>query len=78
MRQAVSRTATLVALYRAMESSRSAGTRLFEDPLAPAFLGVRAASLSTSGRRCRRAMVAHRWALVWAQRHGGSPDAIHR
>jgi methyltransferase (TIGR00027 family) len=41
MRQAVSRTAALVALYRAMESSRSASTRLFEDPLAPAFLGWR-------------------------------------
>jgi len=38
MRQAVNRTAALVALYRAMESSRSASTRLFDDPLAPAFL----------------------------------------
>ena len=37
MRQA-SRTATFVALYRAIESSRSATTRLFEDPFAPAFL----------------------------------------
>ena len=41
MRQAVSRTATVVALWRATESSRSATTRLFEDPLAPAFLGWR-------------------------------------
>jgi methyltransferase (TIGR00027 family) len=41
MRQAVSRTAALVALYRAIESSRSATTRLFEDPFAPAFLGRR-------------------------------------
>ena len=41
MRQAASRTATLVALYRAIESSRSATTRLFEDPFAPAFLGWR-------------------------------------
>jgi methyltransferase (TIGR00027 family) len=36
-----SRTAELVALYRAIESSRSAATRLFEDPLALAFLGPR-------------------------------------
>jgi methyltransferase (TIGR00027 family) len=42
MRQAaVSRTATLVALYRAIESSRAATTRLFDDPFAPAFLGWR-------------------------------------
>ena len=39
--QAVSRTATVVALWRATESSRSASTRLFEDPFAPAFLGWR-------------------------------------
>src|SRR5215510_9946060 len=37
----VSRTAELVALYRAIESSRPATTRLFEDPLASAFLGRR-------------------------------------
>jgi methyltransferase (TIGR00027 family) len=30
-----------VALYRAIESSRPAAVRLFEDPLAPAFLGWR-------------------------------------
>lgn len=41
MRQAVSRSATVVALWRATESSRSATTRLFEDPFAPAFLGWR-------------------------------------
>ena len=41
MRQAVSRTAAFVALYRAIESSRSAATRLFEDPFALAFLGWR-------------------------------------
>jgi methyltransferase (TIGR00027 family) len=35
----VSRTAAVVALWRALESSRSATTRLFEDPFAPAFLG---------------------------------------
>jgi methyltransferase (TIGR00027 family) len=38
-RAAVSRTAGLVALYRAIESSRPRATRLFDDPLAPAFLG---------------------------------------
>ena len=38
MRQAVSRTAALVALYRAIETSRPAATRLFEDPFAPDFL----------------------------------------
>jgi methyltransferase (TIGR00027 family) len=42
MRQAASHTATLVALYRAIESSRSTSARLFEDPFAPAFLGPRA------------------------------------
>jgi O-methyltransferase involved in polyketide biosynthesis len=41
MRDAVSRTATVVALWRAIESSRGATTRLFEDPFAPAFLGWR-------------------------------------
>jgi methyltransferase (TIGR00027 family) len=41
MREAVSRTATVVALWRARESSRTATTRLFEDPFAPAFLGWR-------------------------------------
>jgi O-methyltransferase involved in polyketide biosynthesis len=33
-RPAPSRTAGLVALYRAIESARPAATRLFEDPLA--------------------------------------------
>lgn len=42
MRQAGSHTATLVALYRAIESSRPAPARLFEDRFAPAFLGPRA------------------------------------
>jgi methyltransferase (TIGR00027 family) len=37
-RPAPSRTAGLVALYRAIESARPAPIRLFEDPLAPAFL----------------------------------------
>lgn len=39
--RAVSRTAVLVALYRAIESSRPAARRLFEDPFAPACLGWR-------------------------------------
>lgn len=38
---AASQTAALVALYRAIESSRPPVTRLFDDPLAPAFLGPR-------------------------------------
>jgi methyltransferase (TIGR00027 family) len=38
MPQGASRTATLVTLYRAIESSRPAAMRLFEDPFAPAFL----------------------------------------
>jgi methyltransferase (TIGR00027 family) len=41
MRQTASWTATLVALYRAIESSRPTATRLFEDPFAPAFLDWR-------------------------------------
>src|SRR5262245_13920380 len=41
MREAVSRTATVVALWRAAESSRAAPTRLFDDPLASAFVGRR-------------------------------------
>lgn len=41
MDQVASWTATLVALYRAIESARPAPTRLFEDPFAPAFLGWR-------------------------------------
>src|SRR5262245_3290693 len=36
-----SRTAALVTLYRAIESSHPAATRLFDDPFAPAFLGWR-------------------------------------
>src|SRR5215470_13203922 len=41
MRQAVSRTAVVVALWRARESARPASRRLFEDPLASAFVGWR-------------------------------------
>src|SRR5262245_11363105 len=41
MPEAVSRTAALVALYRAIESSRSEKIRLFSDPFAIDFLGWR-------------------------------------
>src|SRR5215510_13964989 len=37
----VSHTAALVCLYRAIESARPRGTRLFDDPFAPLFLGWR-------------------------------------
>jgi methyltransferase (TIGR00027 family) len=38
MDRGVSRTAAFAALWRAIESSRSPATRLFEDPLAQTFL----------------------------------------
>jgi len=41
MERGVSRTATVVTLWRAIESSRPPRTRLFQDPLAPLFLGPR-------------------------------------
>src|SRR5262245_56108719 len=41
MRQRISRTATVVALWRARESARAASTRLFEDPFAEMFVGWR-------------------------------------
>jgi methyltransferase (TIGR00027 family) len=41
MKQAVSRTALAVTLWRARESARSAASRLFEDDLAPGFLDRR-------------------------------------
>jgi methyltransferase (TIGR00027 family) len=41
MKEAVSRTALAVTLWRARESSRSAASRLFEDGLAPVFLDRR-------------------------------------
>jgi methyltransferase (TIGR00027 family) len=41
MPQAVSRTALVVALWRARESTRAPATRLFDDAWAPAFLGWR-------------------------------------
>ena len=65
MQEAVSRTATVVALWRATESVRAATTRLFEDPFAAAFLGWRfrwalyLSRLPVIGDRCRRAVVAH-------------------
>jgi O-methyltransferase involved in polyketide biosynthesis len=82
MPEAVSRTATVVVLWRAMESTRAATTRLFEDPLAPAFLGGRfrwAYYLSQlPGGQGRRAVGAHGRALAWGQGHGGGADALHR
>jgi methyltransferase (TIGR00027 family) len=41
MERGASRTATVVTLWRGIESARARRTRLFEDPLAPAFLGWR-------------------------------------
>jgi methyltransferase (TIGR00027 family) len=41
MERGASRTATVVTLWRGIESARPRRTRLFEDPLAPAFLGWR-------------------------------------
>jgi O-methyltransferase involved in polyketide biosynthesis len=49
MREGVSRTATVVALWRAMESSRAAPTRLFEDPFAPALTPQRIQVTTGSG-----------------------------
>jgi methyltransferase (TIGR00027 family) len=72
MRQTASWTATLVALYRAIESSRSAATRLFEDPFAPAFLDWR---FRSALRLSRLPVVgaAFPWSLVdghWAGPRG--------
>ena len=41
MARGVSRTAEVVTLWRGIESARPARTRLFEDPLAPVFVGRR-------------------------------------
>jgi len=41
MERGVSRTATVVTLWRGIESARPPSTRLFVDPLAPLFLGPR-------------------------------------
>src|SRR5262245_25071125 len=72
MPETVSRTATVVALWRAMESTRAATTRLFEDPLAPAFLGGRLRwAYALSRLPAVRAVVP--WALMdghWAGARG--------
>jgi methyltransferase (TIGR00027 family) len=70
--QAVSRTATVVALWRARESSRSVTTRLFDDPLASAFLSRR---LRWALRLSRLPVIGHAvpWSLVdghWAGSRG--------
>jgi len=68
VRQAASRTAELVALYRAIESSRPASTRLFDDPFAPAFLGtrfrwaIRLSSLPLVGAAMPWSLVDGHWA----------------
>jgi methyltransferase (TIGR00027 family) len=72
MRQTGSWTATLVALYRAIESSRPAATRLFEDRFAPAFLDWRFRSALTVSR-LPVVGPAFPWALVdghWAGPRG--------
>jgi methyltransferase (TIGR00027 family) len=58
-----SRTAALVTLYRAIESSRPPGTRLFDDPFAPLFLGWR---FRTALRLARLPVIgaAMPWSLV--------------
>jgi methyltransferase (TIGR00027 family) len=58
-----SRTAALVTLYRAIESSRPAATRLFDDPFAPLFLEWR---FRTALRLSRLAVIgaAMPWSLV--------------
>jgi methyltransferase (TIGR00027 family) len=58
-----SHTAALVTLYRAIESSRPAATRLFDDPFAPLFLGWR---FRTALRLSRLPVIgaAMPWSLV--------------
>ena len=58
-----SRTAALVTLYRAIESSRPPGARLFDDPFAPLFLGWR---FRTALRLSRLPVIgaAMPWSLV--------------
>ena len=72
MRHAVSQTAAVVALWRARESSRPATVRLFEDPLAPAFLGRR---FRWALRLCRLPVIgaAVPWSLIdghWPRSRG--------
>jgi methyltransferase (TIGR00027 family) len=63
MRRGSSRTAALVTLYRAIESSRPPATRLFDDPFAPLFLGWR---FRTALRLSRLPVIgaAMPWSLV--------------
>jgi methyltransferase (TIGR00027 family) len=63
MRRSSSRTAALVTLYRAIESSRPPATRLFDDPFAPLFLGWR---FRTALRLSRLPVIgpAMPWSLV--------------
>jgi len=64
MKQAVSRTALAVNLWRARESSRSAASRLFEDGLAPVFLDRRFRwALHLSRLPLVGALVP--WSLIW-------------
>jgi methyltransferase (TIGR00027 family) len=63
---APSRTAQYMALFRALESARPAGRRLFEDPVAASFLEprLRAAALAAQVAPLRRLIVAfidRRW-----------------
>jgi methyltransferase (TIGR00027 family) len=68
MERGVSRTATVVTLWRAIESARSPRTRLFEDPLARAFLGrrfrwaLRLSRLPVVGAAMPWSLVDGRWA----------------
>lgn len=76
-----SRTAEYMALFRALESARPRGLRLFEDPLARKFLGWRLALLArlsvVPGLREARPL-AHRPASTGGALLGGRPDAISR
>lgn len=62
-----SRTAEFMALFRALETCRRpAGARLFEDPFAPCFLGVRLALVAFAARlpplgRFLEAVIDRRW-----------------
>jgi len=77
VREAVSRTATVVALWRAEESSRAATTRLFDDRLASAFLGGR---LRWAFRLSRLPVIGSRlpWALVDGHWSGSRGTVVAR
>ena len=68
MRQTGSHTATLVALYRAIESARPSALRLFDDPFAPAFLtplarwAIRLARLPVVGAVVPWSLIDGHWA----------------